>query len=257
MGGSAPPLGSPVGAETAPTSSGLLQRFAGGSIYWSAGPGAHEVHGAIRDRYQSVGGPAALGYPLTDETTAADGAGRYNDFQGASVYWSPASGAYEVHGAIRDDWSAHAAQAGYLGYPVTNEIATPFVLGRYNHFQGGSVYWSPASGAHEVHGAIRDRWASLGWENGLLGFPVTDENSTPAGFGRYNHFQNGSVYWSPASGSHEVHGAIRDRWASLGWENGFLGFPVSDEFGVPAGRQSNFQNGALFWNTATGVVSVR
>lgn len=28
---------------------------------------------------------------------------------------------------------------------------------------------------HEVHGAIRDKWASLGYERGLLGYPISDE----------------------------------------------------------------------------------
>ncbi|MDQ6651097.1 MAG: hypothetical protein M3Z02_13420, partial [Actinomycetota bacterium] len=116
-------------------------------------------------------------------------------------------------------------------------------------------YWSPGSGAHEVHGAIRERWASMGGESGLLGFPVSDERA--ASGGRLNVFQGGSVYWSPASGAHEVHGAIRDRWASMGSETGFLGYPVSEEFGVLGGRQSNFQRGALFWSAATGAVSLR
>ena len=69
-----------------------------------------------------------------------------------------------------------------------------------------------------------------------------------------HHFQGGSVYWSPATGAHEVHGAIRDRWAELGWENSALGFPTSDEYGIDGGRRSDFQNGSITWTPSGGAV---
>src|SRR5215207_7282221 len=68
------------------------------------------------------------------------------------------------------------------------------------------TFWSPQTGEHDVHGAILEKWASLGWERGFLGYPLTDETITPDGIGRYNHFQGGSVYWTPTTGAHEVHG---------------------------------------------------
>jgi hypothetical protein len=57
-----------------------------------------------------------------------------------------------------------------------------------------------------VVGAIRAKWLALGGPYGLLGRPLTPELSTPDGIGRYNHFQGGSIYWTPATGAHEVHG---------------------------------------------------
>jgi len=107
-----------------------------------------------------------------------------------------------------------------------------------------------------VVGAIRAEWLSLGGPTGFfLGAPLTNELTTPGGVGRYTHFQGGSIYWSPASGAHEVHGAIRDAWTAQGWEAGSLGFPVSDEFAVPGGRASAFQGGTLTYSFATGQVS--
>src|SRR4029077_349902 len=113
-----------------------------------------------------------------------------------------------VHGSIDALYQQLGGPSSFLGYPVTDESRTLFGVGRYNHFQGGSIYWSPATGAFEVHGGIPDKWASLGWEFGFLGFPVTNESPAANG-GRFSGFQGGTVYWSPASGSHEVHGAIR------------------------------------------------
>lgn len=86
------------------------------------------------------------------------------------------AGAFEVHGAIREKYLALGAEASILGYPRTDETGTPDGIGRFNHFQAGSIYWTPGTWAHEVHGLIRDRWASLGWErNPQLGYPITDE----------------------------------------------------------------------------------
>ncbi|TMM10982.1 MAG: hypothetical protein E6G01_17750, partial [Actinobacteria bacterium] len=63
---------------------------------------------------------------------------------------------------------------------------------------------------------------------------------------------SGSVYWTPGTGAWSIHGAIRARWASMGWERSCLGYPVSDEFAISIGRQSNLQRGAITWNASTG-----
>jgi len=41
--------------------------------------------------------------------------------------------------------------------------------GRCRDFEHGPIYWTPQTGAREVHGAIRDKWASMGWERSRLG----------------------------------------------------------------------------------------
>ena len=211
-------------------------------------------------KYATLGGPGGwLGQPTTPELSAPDGVGRYRHFQGGSIYWTPSTGAHEVHGAIRVKWASLGWERSFLGYPLTDESTTPDGIGRYNHFQGGSIYWTPSTGACEVHGAIRGKWASLGWERSFLGYPLTDESTTPDGIGRYNHFQGGSIYWTPSTGAHEVHGAIRGKWASLGWERSFLGYPTSDELTTEdgIGRYSEFQHGSIYWSPATGALVCR
>jgi len=163
---------------------------------------------------------------------------------------------HAVHGDILTNYMFHVAgPGGPLGYPLTDESGTPDGIGRFNHFQGGSIYLTPNTGAHEVHGAIYDKWASLGWEKSVVGYPLTDEGGTPDGVGRFNHFQYGSIYWTPATGAVEVHGAIYDRWASLGWEKSYLGYPVMDEHDCGDGaRCSTFQHGWIRWTAADGAV---
>jgi uncharacterized protein with LGFP repeats len=150
------------------------------------------------------------------------------------------------------------AQIGWIGNPVdegggSGEMALPDGRGRARDYQNGSIFWTAQTGAHEVHGLIRDKWAKLGGERSFLGYPTTDETGCPDGHGRFNHFEHGSIYWTPELGAHEIHGAIRDRWAQMGWERSQLGYPRSDEFNMPpGGRQSQFQHGYIGWTPAAG-----
>jgi hypothetical protein len=261
LGGAGSVLGQPTGPEgVAADGIGRYRAFAGGTEFWSPSTGAHEVHGAIRGKYGALGWERSfLGYPLTDETPTADRLGRFNHFQYGSIYWTSATGAWEVHGAVRAEWAKLGWERSVLGYPTTDEKSLTCAGGRYNNFQGGAITWSPATGAHETHGAIRARWASLGFECGTLGLPVTDETPTPDGTGRFNHFQYGSIYWTPATGAWEVHGAIRGHWAALGWERSFLGYPVTNELAVGdgVGRYNHFQGGYIYWSPASGAWSVK
>jgi uncharacterized protein with LGFP repeats len=256
LGGANGFLGLPVGAEFGGPGA-RARAYQGGSIYWSTGTGAFEVHGAILRTWAGTGWErGVLGWPITDETITPDRVGRYNHFQSGSAYWTPSTGAHEVHGAIRNTWASHGWERGPVGYPVTSELLTRDGLGRYNHFQSGSIYWTPATGAQEVRGAIRGTWSALGGETGPLGYPLTHELATRDGIGRYSLFQNGAVYWTPGTGAKEVRGAIRLRWAELRWEQGQLGYPTSNEYDVPGGRRSDFQRGSIVWTAATGATTV-
>lgn len=259
-------LGQPTTAEAStPSKPGLYRHFQGGSIYWSDATGAHEVHGYIRNKWASLGWEQGiLGFPRSDELTAPDNAGKYSFFEGGSLWYHPSTGndAFLVKGAILQKWTALRRGMGVLGYPRTDELTTPDGRGRYNHFQNGSIYWTPQTGANEVHGLIRQKWADNSWERGVLGYPVTGESLTPDGMGRYNHFEGGSVYYHPEFGTHIVRGPVRDRWESLNWERGCLGYPKDEQrvtqventttsvagIPVPAQRKTitqNFEGGSV------------
>jgi hypothetical protein len=88
---------------------------------------------------------------------------------------------------------------------MTDELATPDGKGRFNHFQGGSIYWHPNTGAYEVHGLIREQWKSVGWEKSFLGYPISDELVDPNNpGGRYSNFQGGVICWNPSDGTKVV-----------------------------------------------------
>jgi uncharacterized protein with LGFP repeats len=166
--------------------------------------------------------------------------------------------------AIGDKYAQLGGPGGFLGQPVdagagSGEMGLPDRRGVARDFQNGSIYWTQQTGAHEVHGRIRDHWARLGGTRSFLRYPLTDETGTPDGRGRFNHFEGGSVYWTPQTDAHEVHGAIRDKWASMGWERSFLGYPVSDELGVPGSNEriSRFQGGDIRWTPERGAIVAR
>jgi outer membrane protein assembly factor BamB len=182
-----------------------------------------------------------LADPLTPEFAVPGGSEQ--QFRYGAIYWSALSGAHVVQGDIYALYQQLGQSGGLLGFPTSDEL--PIGSGRYSTFQFGRVYWSPTTGAHEVHGAILTEYLFMGGPTGALGFPTTNETVTPDRIGRYNHFAIGSIYWTPGTGAHEVQGAIRAAWASGGWELGRLGYPTTDEFAIAGGRRSNFQHGYI------------
>jgi hypothetical protein len=154
---------------------------------------------------------------------------------------------------IEDRYRQLGAGHSFLGTPAVQERSCPDGIGRYRHYEGGSLYWCAGRGAHEVHGGIRDKWFSLGAEGGLLSYPISDQSPTPDGLGWFNHFQGGSIYWTPSTGAHEVHGGNRERWAAMGRERSYLGYPITDEEPLGDGsRINNFQGGSIRWTAETG-----
>jgi uncharacterized protein with LGFP repeats len=210
---------------------------------------------AIDDKYAELGGAGGfLGNPTTGEHTCADGKGHYRHFENGSIFWHPLTGAHEVHGWIHDKWAKLKSERGFLHYPKTDESDSGGAAGRFNLFQGGAITWKQgAQEAFETHGAIRSKFGEMGWEAGFLGFPTTDETSTPDKLGRFNHFEAGSIYWKKSLSAHEVHGHIRQYWADNGYEaNPQLGYPISDETPTFAGsnhRFNDFENGVVYWRS--------
>jgi uncharacterized protein with LGFP repeats len=254
-------LGSPIGTEQG-AGSLRYRDYQNGRAYWTPQTGVHEVNGLVESKFLDVGAHLTAGVPTTDETQTPDGIGRYNHFRNissnvsSSIYWTPSTGAQYIEGAIRDKWSALGWERGVLGYPTTSETVAGDGVSKYNNFQNhGTIYWSAAYGAQAVMGRIYDKWGDYQYDAGFLGKPITSETGTPDGIGRYNVFQGGSVYWSAATDAHSVGGAIRDRYAALGWEQSYLGYPTSDEYTINGGRRSDFQHGFITWNSATGQVN--
>jgi cell wall-associated NlpC family hydrolase len=202
--------------------------------------------------YATLGGPSGyLRAPTSTEGAA--GAGRVRTFVGGAIYWSSATGPHAVHGLILQKYLQYGGPTAFVGFPTSDESAAG--TGRRSTFTGADIYWSGPTGTHELRGTIRATYASVANAPAFLGLPTTDETTTPDGTGRYNHFSaDASIYWTPATGAHEVHGAIRDRWAAGGWELGILGYPISNVYSVSGARRSDFQFGSISWTPSGGAL---
>lgn len=97
-------------------------------------------------------------------------------------------------------------------------------------------------------------WNDQGGANGPLGQPKA-EPITLADGGQYGQFTNGYVYSSPTGQIFSVVGKILERFLQLGAGTGLLGLPTSNEYPVPDGVRTDFQNGALIFNKLTGIVT--
>ncbi len=267
LGGASGLLGSTDGEiSPCPDGIGFFRHFwNNGSIYWSPASGVHAVQGAIREKWASLGWERSfLGYPVTDEIPGANPqtTGSFQFFQGGGIYTysqirieidsvlnaveplsvsaRPAMLAPALTIAERTTVQRTIAERTTvqrttgqrtLGLAASRLSASELSAEGNASFHLAVRPPKPSIGTtHEVHGAILGKYEELGAEASFLGYPTTDESGTPDGVGRFNHFQAGSIYWTPSTGAHEVHGLIREFWAAHGWErNVALGYPISDE----------------------------
>ncbi len=262
--------------EESPSGAGTVQVFANGTLYDYKVFSKFQMHGsdvvyflsaAVWAKWLTLGqqkdasGKAvwlAIGLPKAD-TGATFESGQVQQFENGDIVIRPNGAAWAVYGAIFAKYlqfsdPANAAVAPLFGYPVSDEVVVTDPSNapwRVSHFDSADIFYSGATGAHEIHGPIRDHFLKQG-----LGYPTTDVTGTADGVGSFSKLENGVIYYTRAIGAYVVYGDILVRWAALGYETSYLGYPVSDEqdWTAPApygpGRISNFQFGQIAWRSA-------
>ncbi|MGY1708214.1 LGFP repeat-containing protein [Geodermatophilus sp. SYSU D00758] len=238
---------------------GCYQIHQGAALYAAtAGGPAWMVRGDIRKRWVRTGsenGP--LGYPTADEACGMRGGGCLSTFQHGVVVWTAQSGARVVSGEIAERWRLLRREAG-LGYPLHDTICGLAGGGCYQQFERGSIYWSPATGAHPVYGGIRTAWQAAGAEWGALGYPLGGETCGLPSGGCRQEFSGGTISWT-GSRALVLRGPIRDRWRTLGAEGGLLGYPRTYTLCglADGGCYQVFDGGSVYWTAKTGAQVVR
>ena len=249
-------LGLPTNV-TATSGSTSITPFQGGRIYARPGTATFEVYGEIFRRYLQLGAETGpLGLPTSGETAGTLNGVRRNTFSTGAIYWSPSTGAQDVYGAIYGKYKELGAERSILGLPTSGETAAGVPGARTNRFSGGTILWSPSTGAQEIYGAIYGRYLQLGAEAGPLGLPTSGETAVSGG--RMNTFRSGAIYWSPSTGAQDVYGAIYGKYLQLGAERSILGLPTSGETaaGVPGARTNRFSGGTILWSPSTGAQEI-
>ena len=186
---------------------------------------------------------------------------------GIGIYYDRGGGMYTVErfykcpsvepahwtgGAIKAKWLSLGAQpvlGRFQGGPT--DICGG---GQFQNFGGGAeagvpasaIYWHPqvdGGRAHVIFGGVWDKYASIGYQCGLLRWPTTDTlNISYCRKELYpiaQAFQGGMIEASGASGAHVlVPGPIYNRFLSGNGHCGPAGLPTSDPYDWPGAEST-------------------
>lgn len=264
---------------------GFAQDFVHGKMFFTPASGPRSMMGAILDKYEALGGPAAsdLGFPITSEVRGLAGPdSRVSTFSASDkplIYWTADHGAFVVRGAINAAWDKLGSSGGALGVPIGDETYDGELATQA--FSGGKVSWNrltkafttvPPNLAGQLSGLqapvdptadINMAWRAAGGAAGPLGAKQGDQY--PIGSdGIAQNFTGGKIFFSPATGANAVQADILTKYEALGGPaNSDLGFPTSNEAdgGIkPASKVSAFSASdkpVIFWTSDHGAYVVR
>ncbi|MEX5721555.1 reprolysin-like metallopeptidase [Geodermatophilus maliterrae] len=122
---------------------------------------------------------------------------------------------------------------------------------------GATVTVRTAADGPAADSPIAVLYRSLGGSGGSLGAPTGDELCGLRSGGCAQHFRNGSIYWSPATGARVVRDQLLAEFLRTGGPSGWLGYPVGDRYATPdSGWTQAFQGGRVHSSPATGAHAV-
>ncbi|MBI2699372.1 MULTISPECIES: LGFP repeat-containing protein [Mycobacterium] len=240
-------------------------------IFWTPDHGAFVVRGALNAAWDKLGSSGGvLGAPTGDETY--DGEVATQKFTGGEVSWNrktkefttnPPALADQLKGlqiaidptaAINMAWRAAGGANGPLGAKKggPNPIGGDGIVQEFN---GGKIFFSPATGANAVEGPILQKYESLGGPvSSDLGFPIANEADggiTPASrIATFSAADKPVIFWTPDHGAFVVRGAMKAAWDKLKGATGKLGAPVGDQTVDGDVVSQKFTGGKVSWNRA-------
>ncbi|MBI5337159.1 MAG: LGFP repeat-containing protein [Mycolicibacterium rufum] len=159
----------------------------------------------------------------------------------------------DANNAITAAWQATGGDAGPLG-PQSGDVY-PVGAGFAQNFASGKVFFTPATGAHAMQGAILEKYESLGGPaDSDLGFPTIDEGDGRAPGSRNSTFSapdNPVIFWTPDTGAHVVRGPLNAAWDKLGGSSAVLGVPSEDETYDGSVVSQKFTGGQVSYDART------
>jgi uncharacterized protein with LGFP repeats len=263
---------------------GFAQDFVHGKMFFTPATGPRSMMGAILDKYEALGGPAAsdLGFPTANEVRGLAGPdSRVSTFSASDkplIYWTADHGAFVVRGAINAAWDKLGSSGGALGVPTGDETFDGELATQA--FSGGKVSWNRLTKAFttvppDLAGKLTDlqvpvdptadinmAWRAAGGPSGLLGAKQGDQYPVGDG-GLAQNFAGGKIFFSPASGANAIGADILTKYESRGGPGGDLGFPIANEADgglKTASKISTFSavdKPAIFWTADHGAFVVR
>jgi uncharacterized protein with LGFP repeats len=264
---------------------GFAQDFVHGKMFFTPATGPKLMMGAILDKYEALGGPAAsdLGFPTTNEVRGLAGPdSRVSTFSASDkplIYWTADHGAFVVRGAINAAWDKLGSSGGALGVPTGDETFDGQLATQA--FSGGKVSWNRLTKAFttvppdlaskltdlqvsvDPTADINMAWRAAGGPTGPLGAKQGDQYPVGSNGGLAQNFAGGKIFFSPATGANAIESDVLTKYESLGGPAGDLGFPIANESDgglKTASKISTFSAAdkpAIFWTADHGAFAVR
>lgn len=208
----------------------------------------------IAKKYAELGGTGGfLGTVVAAEKANSDGRGKVARYQNGNIYWTPTTGAHEVHGDILAEFGKQAGVNGVLKYPTSDTRTSSDKKSTYSTFENGRIYDLVGGATIAVPKPYFAKHEALGGVHGILGYPSSAVKTSRDGKSRYQNYTGGRIY---VQGSRvvEVHGAVFDLHESLQGVYGPLGYPVNDlsPNGDDRGKAQWFEKGIIFYSPTTG-----
>ncbi|TFV55635.1 hypothetical protein E4P42_21955 [Mycobacterium sp. PS03-16] len=243
-------------------------------IFWTPPTGARVVRGAINAAWDRLGGSSGvLGVPAEDEVYRGDVVSQR--FTGGELSWHRKDKTFttvppDLAGQLRDVTvpddpasaiaAARRAAGGALG-PLGAPEGEQYEIGEDGvgqNYAGGTIFYSPETGANVVSGQVLDKYESVGGPEGDLGFPTSSEADGGLGNSRISTFAADDrpvIFWTPDYGAVIVRGAMNAAWAKLDGAEGPLGAPIADQTASGDVVTQRFDGGVVSYDRSTGKFS--
>ncbi|MDF9810748.1 hypothetical protein M2116_001727, partial [Aurantimicrobium minutum] len=105
---------------------------------------------------------------------------------------------------VRNDyfayWGTQGYENGWLGLPTRSTTCGLIQSACWQSFQNGAVYSSSQIGIHSIPNNVWTLYANYSYENGWLGYPISDNKCGLVRSGCWQSFQGGYVYSTPTYG---------------------------------------------------------
>ncbi len=274
-----------AGDECGLVGGGCLQRFQNGVIYYSSlgtfslSSSANTAYEAV------LGPRGVLGYPIAQAIeSTSNGSGTIYKFQSGNIFES-AAGSFPVYGSMLSLYNSRGGVQSNLGWPVSDRVCTPidgciqqFQFGSLQidaisefasprqvslgpaigprteepaapggaslKYKNATVY-TFALGTFAVYGVFRTEYDRLGGPAGALGWPTASDQCGLTGGGCTQTFQNGTMFYSPATGTSTVFNPLLSEYLNGGGINGPLGYPTAQMACDATSCSQQFEHGVI------------
>jgi stage II sporulation protein D len=144
-------------------------------------------------------------------------------------------------------WTSIGGATSNLGKVKSKEYRV--ADGSAQVFDRGRIFYSRATGAHELYGPILRAYRRSGGAGSELGLPRTTVQ--PLGAGSSATFQHGAIYRRPGGGPVVLTGKTAVRFARYGGVTSALGWPVGSGTRTTYGERADFEHGHIDFHART------